>query len=171
MKKLLLFVCAVAGLYLGWRAIRSDATVDATDGGDAKLIFDRLWVDHVPQNDRDAFQIFAVVTEEPMGLFDVRSKWKGGWELFRYDTRGNGQLELSYPQSRQKEKAAYRATTCKERGFDFCLEISGTSRGARRYYSRKGWEIGATARTSPAALVDSVEHLASDIPAPADDAE
>ena len=25
---------------------------------------------------------------------------------------------------------------------DFCLELEGSSRGVKKYYSREGWEIG-----------------------------
>ena len=37
---------------------------------------------------------------------------------------------------------------------DFCLELDGASRGAKRYYSREGWEIGQ------AHDIDSVKHRA-----------
>ena len=34
-----------------------------------------------------------------------------------------------------------KARRCSENGMDFCLELDGASRGAKRYYSREGWEI------------------------------
>jgi hypothetical protein len=45
---------------------------------------------------------------------------------------------------------------------DYCLELSGASRGVKRYYSRKGFEIGASASVEDArALVDAlVESIA-----------
>ena len=39
------------------------------------------------------------------------------------------------------QRVHYTARRCAENGFDFCLELSGTSRGTRRYYSKKEWSV------------------------------
>jgi hypothetical protein len=153
-RKLFIFILIVLAVYLVWRWRRSD--VAALDRGQT-LVFDRLWVDHLPTSETDPAQVFAAVTEQPIGIFQRASMWSGAWELFRYQAPGDGQIVLLYPQSGAKERAGYRATRCQEKGFDFCLELSGASRGTRRYYSQKGWEIGA-ART-PAELETRVETL------------
>jgi hypothetical protein len=134
MKKLaVLLLLLVGALGVAWRA---------RDRGQS-IMFDRVWVDRLPKSETDAIQIFAAVRSEAVGLFDARSAWKGQWELFRWEARGDGQLELLYPQSASKQRASYRAWKCNEqRDFDFCLELSG-GKGAKKYYSQRGWEIGS----------------------------
>ena len=93
MKKLLWIVLLVVVAYLAWRWWRGPSDAATADRGQS-LVFDRMWVDHLPTSQTDAFDIFAAVTEQPIGVFDHRSQWKGEWELFRYEPRGDGQLEL-----------------------------------------------------------------------------
>src|SRR5690349_15416482 len=85
------------------------------------ILKDRLWIDHMPRGERDTIDVFAVITRQPIGTFQKTSAWQGSYETFKVVAR-----------------------TCNERGMDFCLEISGASRGAKKYYSREGWEIGDT---------------------------
>jgi hypothetical protein len=141
-KKVILILLLIVAAYLLWRwwnSGRDDAA--AADRGQ-DLVFDRLWVDHMPQSETDTFQLFAAVTEQPIGVFQQTSVWKGSFEMFRYQDKGDGQIVITYPQSKDNERASYRARRCSERGFDYCLELGGNSRGTKRYYSQKGWEIG-----------------------------
>jgi hypothetical protein len=141
MKKILFLLLLIFVAYLAWRWWRGDHGGVADRG--EKIMYDRLWVDHLPTAQTDAFDIFAAVTEQPVGVFDHRSTWKGEWEIFRYEPRGDGQLEVVYPQSRQKARISYRAWKCNEKKeFDFCLEVTG-GKGAKKYYSQRGWEIGS----------------------------
>jgi hypothetical protein len=139
MKKLLLLLLLILGAYLLWRWWRGDSA-ETTRG--QELFYDRIWVDHLPKSDTDTFQIMAAVTEQPMGVFQQTSRWKGQFELFRYDARGDGQMEIVYPQTGTREKVRYRAWKCSEQSFDFCLQIDGASRGIKKYYSLEGMEIG-----------------------------
>ena len=142
MKKILWIVLLVVVAYLAWRWWRGPSDAATADRGQS-LVFDRLWVDHLPSSQTDAFDIFAAVTEQPIGVFDHRSQWKGEWELFRYEPRGDGQLEILYPASKGKARVSYRAWKCNEKkDFDFCLEMSG-GKGPKKYYSQRGWEIGS----------------------------
>jgi hypothetical protein len=134
MKKLLVLILVIAAAYLVWRAVRP------VDRGE--LAFGRLWIDHLPRNDTDTVNIFAVLRDEPVGVFQAASGWRGQFELFRYEPRGDGKLAILYPQTRERERVAYRATECGEQGFDYCLVLDGNSRGLKRYYSQRGWEIG-----------------------------
>ena len=81
-------------------------------------------------------------TEEGIGVFQNTSRWKGAYEGFRFEARGE-EVRAVYPQSGDKEKFSARARKCNERGMDFCLDVSGTSRGTKRYYSREGWELNS----------------------------
>jgi hypothetical protein len=134
MKKLLVLIILIVAAVLLWRAVRPDER-----GGE--LVFGRLWIDHLPRNDTDTINAFALLRDEPIGLFQAASAWRGQYEVFRYEPRGDGKLVVVYPQTRERERIGYKATKCGEKGFDYCLALEG-GRGVKRYYSQKGWEIG-----------------------------
>ena len=100
--------------------------------------------------------MFVAITDEPIGIFQTTSMWKGHFEMFRYAARGN-ELRILYPQDNERERVTVKATRCGEGGFDYCLELAGATRGVPRYYSRKGWEIDGAAR--PEQLRARVEAL------------
>jgi hypothetical protein len=140
MKKLLFLLLLILAAYLLWRYWWRDSAETARG---QELFYDRVWVDHLPRSETDTFQIFVAVTEQPMGVFQQTSRWKGEFELFRYAARGDGQVELLYPQTGAREKVRYRAWKCSEQKFDFCLQVDGASRGIKKYYSLEGMEIGS----------------------------
>src|SRR5260370_26553667 len=70
-----------------------------------ELLYNRVWLDHVPQKRTEMVDVFAALTREPVGVFDTRSSFKGSWELFRHEPRGDGVIELFFPQSGRKEPA------------------------------------------------------------------
>lgn len=140
MKKALLAMVVVAGAGYGVYQWRGDSK--PAPKADDDLIVDRLWVDHIPRNDKDIIQIFAAITEEPVGIFQATSQWKGEFELFRYERSGS-ELRVVFPQTNTKDRVKAKATRCNQRGMDFCLELEGSSRGVKKYYSREGWEIGS----------------------------
>lgn len=138
MKKAL-FGVAIASLavYGGTQLLGSSDEVK----GD-KLVIDRIWIDHLPKNERDMTNVFVAISEQPFGVFDANSRWKGQFELFQYEANGN-EMRLFYGQTGEKEKIKVKATECNVGGWDFCLEIDGNSRGVKKYYSMEGWEIDA----------------------------
>lgn len=166
MKKTLLVTALVATVgYGGWRLAHrgSDAPV-VTD--DSKLALDRIWIDHIPRNERDIFQLFAGLTEEEFGVFQATSTWKGSFELFQFKTSGNS-IKATFPQNGDKETITFKARPCSENQMDYCMEVEGTSRGVKKYYSRKGWEIeSVTSAKDLAARTDMIIHeLSTDLPA------
>jgi hypothetical protein len=135
MKKLALLGLFVGVVVVAWRAWRHDA-------GDTKLVFDRFWLDHEPRNGKDQFHALVLMGEHPVGHFALQTPWSGAWEGFHYHMvpRHEDQLDLLRPDEKP-QRVTVRARACSEGGFDFCLELEGSSRGAKRYYSRKGWEF------------------------------
>src|SRR5260221_6433183 len=97
MKKALLALVAVSmagyGVYR-WRSAETPAPAHT----DSALLQDRLWIDHMPRNERDTIQVFAALTEQPVGVFQAASMWKGQYELFRYESHGD-ELRVVYPQN------------------------------------------------------------------------
>ncbi len=139
MKKLLFILLLLLAAYLLWRWWRSDVTVAHGE----KVFYDRLWVDHLPTGETDTIRVVAAITEQPVGIHQSASAWRGDYEIFRYEPRGDGKLLALYPQTREREEVRYEAAPCQVREFDFCLELKGSSRGVKKYYSQRGWEIGS----------------------------
>jgi hypothetical protein len=150
-RKLFIAFLILACLFLALRWLFSDR--DDAPGG--KVIFNRVWVDHLPRGETDPVQVFVALQDKDLGVFERTSRWKGEHELFRFERRGDGRLRVVYPQTRQHEDVGYRAGPCNRGEFDYCLELRGSSRGARSYVSKKGWvvrsldEAGATVDALP----------------------
>jgi len=152
MKKLVVvMVVAVIGV-VGWR-MHSHRALDAGAQDGRDVLAGRVWLDRMPTNDRDSFNVFALLPNNKIGVFQTRSVWRGVYEAFRYQ-RSGGQLDATFPQSGDTEQLTIKARRCNERGMDFCLDITGNSRGAHRYYSRKDWVIKSLADEQ--ALVDQL---------------
>ena len=136
MKKPVLLIIAVvvvvASLW-GWKR--------AAHPAEDRLVTDRIWLDHIPRNERDTIRVFAAVSKQAIGVFQATSQWRGSFEAFRYEASG-GELRLVFPQTGDRETVRAKAKRCNESQMDFCLELDGASRGVKRYYSREGWEIG-----------------------------
>jgi hypothetical protein len=138
MKKLALFALVVAAAYGSYRYYHLPTN-------QAHLVQDRAWLDHMPKNDRDTVNVFAVLTQQPVGVFQSASFWKGNYEAFRYEQKGN-ELRLVFPQTGDKESITVSAYECSDHGFDYCLDVKGGSHGVKRYYSREEWVIDSPAQ-------------------------
>ena len=116
-----------------------------TTGPDGDLsVFDRIWIDQLPSKPKDTGNAFVAVTKQPLGVFQSASQYKGSFEIFTYKASGD-ELQVVYPQTDEKAKVKARAWKCNERDMDYCLELSGSTRGVKRYGSRRGWEIDESA--------------------------
>ena len=155
-KPLVVLSLVVAGVVMLARWM-SGGPDEAGDGSEPGLVLNRLWLDHLPKNAKDTVNVFVAVTEQPLGVFQAASQWKGSFEIFTHEASG-GELRLVFPQTGEKEKVKARAWKCKERDMDYCLELAGSSRGVKRYHSRTGWEIDRT--TGPEQLLDKVGSIA-----------
>jgi hypothetical protein len=158
MKKVLLVVLAVIAAASLWSTRHhADSSVDKS------LVTDRLWIDHIPRNERDTTEVFVAVSEHSVGVFQAASQWRGNYEVFKFEASG-GELRLVFPQTGNRETVRAKARRCKESQMDFCLDLDGASRGAKRYFSREGWEIdGGTGRDGAARAVDAIERRVDEI--------
>lgn len=127
-------------------------------GGDAEpsdpdLVLDRIWVDQLATRPKDVMNVFVAITQQPVGIFQSTTQWKGSYEIFQYTASGD-HLRIVYPQTGETEKVKVRAWRCKQGEMDYCLELRGASRGVKRYQSQRGWEIGGLAR--PEQILDRI---------------
>jgi hypothetical protein len=137
MKKLALTFTVVIVLGgLGWRARHTDAP-------DPALLFHQFWIDHEPRDENEKFALLFVNADHPFGHFGTRTMWTAQLEFFHYHIvpREAGVIDLLFGATRERQRVRYTARPCHERGFDFCLDISGSSRGVKRYYSKKEWRV------------------------------
>ena len=137
MKKLVLGLILVAVATMTWRARTQH------DAPEAKLLFDRFWIDHEPRAPKEQFLALFVNGEHPFGHFAVRTVWTGQWEGVHYHItpREEGTIDFLFGATHEIQRVHYTARRCAENGFDFCLELQGTSRGTRHYYSKKEWVV------------------------------
>ncbi len=134
---------------VGVAALRSESP------SGSHLLVGRIWVDRLPTKDTEHFEAFLAVEDPSMGVFQRTSSYEGSFEIFKYEPRGDGKLQMLFPQSKTKVDVKYEAKTCSEQDFDYCLTMSGAPRGASKYVSKKGWEIeGANAGEIEAAFDD-----------------
>ncbi|MGK4005763.1 hypothetical protein WMF31_24255 [Sorangium sp. So ce1036] len=129
-------------------------------GSDAKTLVGRVWIERIPRDDTDPIELVAILADEPIGMFRRASRYEGSYALFRYELRGDDKLQLLFPQDRSKHEVAFDARPCDVKGFDYCLDLSGSPRGAAKYYSRKEWEIDGS---DPAALEDALRALGEEL--------
>ena len=161
MKKLAIIAALAAAAVAAykWEHRTSARDAAAVEAQDARLVKDRIWIDHMPRSDRDAVQIFVALSRQPVGVFQQASQWKGTYEGFRFEAQGE-EMRIVYPQTGDKEKVRARATRCKERGMDYCLELEGSSHGVKKYYSREGWDVRSL--DEERARVDEIEAAAGE---------
>ena len=150
MKKLALFTVVIAGAAVGYRHFHHAAPAHAHH---AHLVQDRAWLDHMPRNDRDTVNVFVALTQQPVGVYQAASMWKGSYEAFRYEQKGD-EIRMLFPQTGSKESVTVTAYECSDQGFDYCLDVKGGSHGVKRYYSREEWVID-----SPAQLASSLQNV------------
>jgi hypothetical protein len=156
MKTPLLILCLV--IVGAWAIARwTGGGSKGAEAPDPSLVLNRIWIDQLPSRPRDTSHLFATISRQKIGVFQSGSQYKGGYEIFNFTAAG-GELRVVYPQTDEKETVKARAWKCKEQEMDYCLELSGASRGVKRYHSIDGWEIGDATR--PEQLLDRAASIA-----------
>jgi hypothetical protein len=133
MRRAVVALALVAGIAYGWRAHEQAAS--------AKIFFHRFWIDHMPREPKEKFNVFFINGEAPFGHFGVRDAWEAQLEFFHYHLvpRADGEIDFLFGKTNEIQRVKYRAHACDAPGFDYCLDLDGASRGVKRYYSKKQW--------------------------------
>ena len=135
----LLVVAGAAGMMVGgWRLAHrhhvDDAKVEVTD---------RLWIDHMPKNDRELLHMFLAMShsghDENIGLLRFGSRWHAQFDGFRFEKKGTD-LAVEFPQNSWRATWHTKVSRCQVRDFTLCLEITAP-RGTFQYFSRDEWVI------------------------------
>ena len=134
-KKMFGAVAAITLVGVAYSGLRSDSS------DSSKLLVGRIWLDHLPKKDTEHFEVFVAVEKEPIGVFQRASQFEGAYAMFRYELRGDDKVQLLFPQDKSKHEVRYKVAACDVKGFDYCLDLEGAPRGAKRYLSRKEWEL------------------------------
>src|SRR5579883_8894 len=124
-KKLLmvLFLLVGAGLLGRTFCHRQQAAAD-----DPSLLLNRLWLDHMPLRDTEMIDVVIAFGAEREGVFTTQSFYQGTWERYRFKLEGK-KLIAKFPQTGKELRMEVDARECKERGFDFCLDLKGGPKG------------------------------------------
>ena len=138
MRKTLMVAMAVSlGSYGAYRWQASGPVQVAEH--DTKLLKDRVWIDRLAKTERDKQNVFVALSpgrrgggpKGTVGIFETLTMWEGHFEAFRYEHDGE-EMRIVFPQSGDKETLTVKPTKCNENGMDYCLDISGNSRGVSR---------------------------------------
>jgi hypothetical protein len=131
MKKAIIVLLIGAVGVAGWRWQQHRAAAPG-------LAYNRMWVDHMPQNEGDSFNALVLNWPEGLGGVGKQSRWHTEVEHFYFDTDANG-IRAVFPWSKDREQVSVRAAACDEHGMDYCLDVTDSKHFVKRYYSRAHW--------------------------------
>jgi hypothetical protein len=137
MKKIIVAVAIAALAVVGWK-LRGKHDVDAPGALDGRnVLVDQLWIDRVPEGPRESVNLMVMFSEQKVGIMRNMTAFKGCDEMFVW--RGNDGWR--WPSNGDLDKPRIRITACHDDDFDYCMDISGVSRGVKRYVTKKEWKV------------------------------
>jgi len=129
-------VVLVAGV--GFYLTRSDAPTPERTPDE---LVNRIWIDALPTNPKQKVHVFLMVDEPQLGQFLHTSAFEGDFSLFEWHDRDNGRIDMTLLQSEKKHRVSAAVSSKGCEPFDFCLELKGAPRGAKKYYSMQDWVV------------------------------
>jgi hypothetical protein len=129
--------------------------VQGTGAAPTPSIKNQIWIDHLPEDDRDMFDLLAFISEdnedpEGYGVEMRRSHWELSQKIFFWQEAGKDKTTLHFPQTNKSQTVPHRTWECDEKGFELCLDFGG-----KRFYSFEDWVIEGSS-ASALALPDSL---------------
>jgi hypothetical protein len=162
--KWILFILLLLLIYFGWRWWTGSSEDEArANRGDPALLFDRVWMDHIPESRVEFVHFMIALSDHPIGLFQKSSEYRVEAEFFAYSrahSRKGGALKVHFPQTRAKKSFAYEVRACDDLPpFDLCLDLSKNPWGGpKRYYGMSDDRamLGALSQAEIGAWIDRV---------------
>jgi hypothetical protein len=170
-------MCSAGSLRLTLVAL-CGVLVAGCGGGKPSTPTERLWVSGVPTNTKATISAFVTTRtsdDKYIGAFFRGSLLRGSHDVFAWTDDGKSEATLEFLQDGTKQRVRFES--CEpNRGFDYCVQLSGGSAVAGRYQSRKRWAVRRPGRraASPTLVTDAMHELADedeDLRAAFDEAE
>lgn len=133
-------------------------------GSDAATPTDRLWVSAVPTSAKQELSAFVTTrTSEGkyVGAFFHGSALRGSHDVFEWKDDGKTGAILRFLQDGKQTKLRFETCT-PTRGFDHCLIVNGDPTGAKKYQSRKRWNLRRGKKSAVMSIPALFEELAED---------
>ena len=139
-----LLLVLTASLLLAWWVWPSHSeTTDTTlRGGDFSILANRIWIDHIPTDERDKIHVFLLFDDPSFGFFSNTSSFEGTWAAFEWHLEKG--LVLSILQNQTTHKVRPKISSdghCVP--FDYCLKLDGDPKGPGRYGSMEDWVVNS----------------------------
>lgn len=119
-------------------ACSAKPTTRKVDDSEARrLLLDRNWLDRMPQTERDRLHVYRFVPSMGGGVFQDRTLYKGTFELFRFQAKGD-EIHFDLPETHQEVTSRFRIETVDGPApFDLKLTIDADPRGSQVYYGMR----------------------------------
>lgn len=113
----------------------------------ARVLLDRNWIDRLPERASDRLHVYRFVPSMGGGVYQDRTVWKGSFELFTFEVRGD-ELRVATPEDGAARRTRFRVDriAAGPEGTDLRLVLEDPPRGPTTYY---GWS-GETDRLGAA---------------------
>lgn len=139
-----------------WRSGADDPAASRT-----KRFANQVWIERMPENQRDMFGRFVAVRTDDgrFGAVGKGSTWRHHVELFMWALEED-RLTAIFPQDRVRAKVRVKTWECKGDApapFELCMELRSGERKAR-FYSMRDWKI------RPKHAQGDLEAIAEDYP-------
>lgn len=155
-RRWLLVPLVVVPAYVALRWLGGDSAQDEPPAA----VFDRVWMENIPEEPTDYLHGFYVLDAQPAGVFHRSSAFDFHIELFQYSRKGNT-FDLRFPQTDKKAKVTFAVKTCDDLPpFDMCLTLSSNPWGGPTKYYGFG-DADAEAKALPGARETLVGHAAA----------
>lgn len=122
----------------------------------------RIWIDHVPRDDRDMINHF-ILLDHPQGKFGAigrSSQWRHMIDVFRWRLKGK-ELELFFPQEQVRGSVEIETWECEGEApapFQLCMKMTNKQGRSWLFYSREDWEV------KPRKLAESLADIVEEQP-------
>lgn len=123
----LLLLAAIAYAFMAPWALRLAGVRGATDVAPLapSLLFDRVWIDEIPQRDTDTFNFYVFSSEDNFGVNDhALSVYKHVLELFFYRASGETTLQFQFPHDRRQARTTYKVEKMAKPRGDLDLKLT-----------------------------------------------
>jgi hypothetical protein len=131
-----LLAALVVWLMLRW------CTAPVDEAGAAAELVDHPWLERPPRGPRDPVEhlLFLEQRGRRFGVVGKSSAYRLHLDVIRWKLEGD-RLRVKHLQDREERGYRVRTWSCPKeapKGFDLCLELTGSTGESRRFYSRRG---------------------------------